>query len=82
MEPRNRKVAMLAKDVIRELSPEMQELAERMGVSYSSFKYWKTGDRTPSAENAEKLAELADAQADKLIALAARLRREASESER
>lgn len=66
---------MLAKRTVEALTPEARELAEELGVAYSSFRYWKTGDRTPSPQNATKLADLADAKADELLALAARLRR-------
>lgn len=68
---------MLAQKTVEALTPEMQKMAEKLGVSYSTFKYWKTGERTPSPENARKLAALADEQADELLALAARLRRSA-----
>lgn len=81
MTPEGDEAAMLAQRTVETLSPEMQELAEQLGVSYSTVKFWKTGERSPSPENARKLAKLADGQADELLKLAARLRRNANERE-
>lgn len=78
---RDDEAAMLAKQTMEALTPEMQEMADDLGVSYSSMKFWKTGDRTPSPENMRKLADLADEKADQLLTLAGRLRNAADRSE-
>lgn len=67
---------MLAKRTIRALAPELRELADELGVSYSTIKYWKTGERSPSEENMAKLSSIAEERADELLALSARLDRE------
>lgn len=81
MVARDDEAAMIAKKTMETLTPEMQEMAESLGVSYSSMKFWKTGDRTPSPENMRKLADLADEKADRLLTLAGRLRNAADRSE-
>lgn len=68
---------MLAQRALDSLSPELKDLAEDLGVSYSTVKAWRAGKRSPSPDNLEKLADLSEGQADDLLALAARLRRAA-----
>lgn len=77
--PRDEEAAMLTKRALDTLSPELKALAEELGVSYSTVKAWRSGNRSPSPENLEKLANLSEGQADDLLALAARLRRAAEE---
>lgn len=71
---------MLAQRTIRTLAPELRKLANELGVSYSTIKYWKTGERSPSEENLAKLSDIAEERADELLALSARLEREAEDS--
>lgn len=75
MGPQEPEVAMLAKRVVEALTPELRSLADDVGVSYASVKYWKTGERTPAPENLSKLADIAEGRAEELLALTARLRR-------
>lgn len=71
---------MLAKRTIRTLAPELRDLADELGVSYSTVKYWKTGERSPSEKNMAKLSRIAEERAEDLLALAARLQREIDSS--
>lgn len=72
---------MLSKRAVETLTPELRELADEVGVSYASVKYWKTGERTPSPDNLNKLADIAEDRADDLLAISARLRRAAEPSD-
>jgi transcriptional regulator with XRE-family HTH domain len=65
---------MLAKETLEEMRPQVQELADALGVHRRTVNFWLQGERTPSAENLEALADLADDQSDRLYTLARRLR--------
>lgn len=70
----------MVEELLRTLTAELGDLADDLGVATVTVKKWRSGDRTPSAENKRKLAELADRKADRLLVLAGRLRAEAGES--
>lgn len=69
---------MLASRTLNEMSPQLNALAEELGVDYRTVKAWKAGDRSPSPENLEKLAAVASEQSDSLYTLARDLKRAAS----
>lgn len=70
---------MLASRTLNQMSPQLKTMAERLGVDYRTVKAWKAGDRSPSPENLEKLAELASEQSDSLYTIARDLKRAAQE---
>lgn len=81
MGPKDRESAMLTEKMLKRMRPRVSALADALGVHRRTLSYWMEGERSPSPENARRLAELADEQADDLLALSARLRRNANERE-
>jgi transcriptional regulator with XRE-family HTH domain len=51
----------------------LRALAAEIGVSYETLWAWKSGRRTPGAENRRRLAEALAARGAKLLALAAEI---------
>lgn len=70
---------MLAREALDELTSDLPQLADEIGVSYSSLKKWRQGDRTPSEANLRKLARAASNRAGALLVIAARLSNAADE---
>lgn len=81
----NPKVAKMVETALKLMSPSLKEIHEDLGgsdvLSYSSVRAWRAGDRTPSAEHIQRLAELAERQASQLFKVAAKLESSAEEEE-
>lgn len=73
---------MQASEALQVMSRQLKVIADELGVDYRTVKAWKAGDRTPSADNLEALAELASAQSDDLYTLARDLKRAAADKRR
>jgi transcriptional regulator with XRE-family HTH domain len=69
-------IAELVTDLLDGVAGRMEDVAQEAGVSYSAIYSWATGRRRPGRRNLEKLASLADRRADRLAALAARIRQQ------
>ena len=74
---RDPELLMLAQRALAAISPDLLQVANDMGVSYSTLMSWQVGRRAPGPENLRKLAAAADRGADKLRGLAVELRRAA-----
>lgn len=72
---------MLVEKILDKMRPKVSALSDALGVHRRTLNYWMKGERSPSPENARRLAELADQQADELLALARRLRHNADARE-
>lgn len=71
---RDRELGGLASRMLQALTPTLREVALHSGLNYATLRAWKAGIRSPSAVNATVLADIADAQADRLRGLAVELR--------
>jgi transcriptional regulator with XRE-family HTH domain len=69
-------IAELVTDLLDGVAGRMEDVAQEAGVSYSAIYSWATGRRRPGRRNLEKLASLAARRADRLEALAARIRQQ------
>jgi transcriptional regulator with XRE-family HTH domain len=69
---------MAAKRALHAIAPSVREVAEILDVAESTVHSWRSGRRTPSAENLLRIAELADARADALRGVSVELRKIAS----
>lgn len=45
----------------------LRDLAQELGVNYSTLSYWETGKKTPRAGNKMKLANFFGVPADELL---------------
>lgn len=72
---------MAAKRAIQSLTSSVKEIAHSLDVSEHTVLAWKAERRSPSVENLQKLADVADRRADELRGAAVELRRIASEGE-
>jgi len=68
---------MLAQRTLQALTPSIREVAQAVGAPYQTFRSWRSGLRSPSAESLRAIAEVADNRADVLRGLAVELRRAA-----
>lgn len=78
---RDEEAGMAAKRAIQSLTSSVKEIAHSLGVSEHTVLAWKAERRSPSVENLQKLADVADRRADELRGAAVELRRIASEGE-
>lgn len=76
---RDEEVGMAAKRALHVIVQSVKDVASELGVSAQAVTSWRSGRRTPSAENLRKIASLADEKADRLRGLAVEVRRAASE---
>lgn len=72
---------MIAQELVEALTPKIQQVADGADIEYQTLRAWRSGVRTPSDENCEKLAALAEERANKLHRLAADLRSRANASD-
>ncbi len=72
-EPSLKDIQSLLREVRREALPRAADLAAAAGISYDTWRSWQSGRRNPRARNLLALADVLEAQASKLHALAARL---------
>lgn len=73
--------SMTAQRALHTLAPGVKGIASELDVSAQAVTSWRSGRRTPSAENLRKIAALADERADQLRGVAVEIRRLASEED-
>ena len=70
-------VTMLAQRTLQAPTPSIRELAKQIDAPYQTFRSWRSGLRSPTADSLRAIAQLADTRADVLRGLAVELRRAA-----
>lgn len=66
---------MTVQNALKVATPSMRELAEEVGITYSTLRAWSAGNRMPSEDGAAALAKALRRRAKKLTKLAQQLER-------
>ena len=60
-------------DLVKALTPTLEDVAERSGIGYSTLRDWKRTPRTPRPASVERLRAAAQRQRDELDRILAEL---------